>query len=532
MPSLSLMPSLLMKDVVVEPLIRGWYAWSYLISPATAALYTSAQIKLLESFVASPAIHATSLKNPAMRGGPFVEIDPSHAPEMDDLLRQTRARAQIPLAFAEAIRALDKLLASEATGFSMADLYKRVPEPLRGYVELVYDINHHATARYLEPLLYGSNISNRASEELSLSRKPNSQRGFAFSTPRLEAPDQLRIPISFDHPGLDALYRARHTPASAGEVAEQLGLRGEAASHLGAFFGSHDPGPNAMYRDDAPRIRYFGHASLLFETRRLSILVDPVPLHGDDTNVNRFCDDDLPARIDYLLITHNHQDHCMLEALLELRHRVKTVVVPRSSGGTLPDPSLRLVLRRLGFIDVVELDSLDVLEVDGGVIQAVPFLGEHADLDVRTKTGYRVTLGGKTTLLLADSNNLEPRLYEHIAPSIGPVDVIFIGMECEGAPMSWLYGPLLLRPLSRKMDQTRRLSGSDKAAALDIVARFRPAQVYVYAMGLEPWLSHVMVISQDATARPMVESDGFIAACRAQGVTAERLYAKKELLLT
>ena len=49
----------------------------------------------------------------------------------------------------------------------------------------------------------------------------------------------------------------------------------------------------------------------------------------------------------------------------------------------------------------------------------------------------------------ADSNNVEPRLYDHIRATTGDIDAMFIGMECDGGPLSWLYGPLLTRPLTK-----------------------------------------------------------------------------------
>ena len=35
---------------------------------------------------------------------------------------------------------------------------------------------------------------------------------------------------------------------------------------------------------------------------------------------------------------------------------------------------------------------------------------------------------------MADSCNIEPRLYEHIYREIGEVDALFLGMECDRAP--------------------------------------------------------------------------------------------------
>ena len=151
----------------------------------------------------------------------------------------------------------------------------------------------------------------------------------------------------------------------------------------------------------------------------------------------------------------------MFESLLQLRHKIKNVVVPRNGGGSLEDPSLKLVLQNTGFNNVIEVDELDSIEIEGGSIDAVPFLGEHADLNIRTKTAYMVRLGDKQTLFMADSNNLEFMVYDHIQRLYGDVDVLFIGMECDGAPLTWIYGSLFSKAIDRKMDRSRRLSGSD-----------------------------------------------------------------------
>ena len=41
------------------------------------------------------------------------------------------------------------------------------------------------------------------------------------------------------------------------------------------------------------------------------------------------------------------------------------------------------------------------------------------------------------------SCNIDGTLYEHIHDVIGDVDVLFLGMECDGAPLSWIYGGCL-----------------------------------------------------------------------------------------
>src|SRR5262249_9569023 len=200
-------------------------------------------------------------------------------------------------------------------------------------------------------------------------------------------------------------------------------------------------------------------------------VVDPVVSYEYETAVPRYTLSDLPDTIDYVLITHGHADHLSFETLLQLRHKIKNIVVPRNGTGFLEDPSLRLMLKKLGFASVIEVDDMETLEIDGGTITAVPFLGEHADLNIRTKTAPLIRLGERSIMCAADSNNLETRLYEHVHNLIDDIDVLFLGMECDGAPLSWIYGALLTKPVERGMDQSRRLSGSDYSRALDLVTK-------------------------------------------------------------
>lgn len=159
----------------------------------------------------------------------------------------------------------------------------------------------------------------------------------------------------------------------------------------------------------------------------------------------------------------------------------------------------------------------------------MPFLGEHSDLDIRTKAGFLVKLLGKTVMLLADTNNIEPRLYDHIHREVGDIDILFIGMECLGAPMSWLYGPLFLKPPLRKNDMERRLDGSDGDKGYRNRERFNPSQVYIYAMGQEPWLGHVSHIGDTEESKAIIESNKLMARCKERGAYAERLYLTKDI---
>jgi L-ascorbate metabolism protein UlaG (beta-lactamase superfamily) len=269
----------------------------------------------------------------------------------------------------------------------------------------------------------------------------------------------------------------------------------------------------------------------LVETAGVSLLLDPVLSYTYESDISRYSYQDLPERIDFALITHNHQDHILFETILQLRHRIGTIVVPRNGSAELQDPSLKLLLRRIGFASVLELDEMETIELAGVEVTGLPFFGEHADLDIRTKLAYHCRVGQHTLLFAADSCNIDPRLYQHLHGMIGDIDAAFIGMECDGAPLSWVYGPLLTRPLDRKMDQSRRLAGSNYERAVDIVNRFHCRNVYVYAMGQEPWLNYIMSVKYTEQSNPIIASNKLIENCRARGLEAERLFGEKEILL-
>ncbi len=524
-------PLYLKQNVLAEPLFNQWYAWPGLIAPASAAMFiANSHLKIMQSFVSAPQVHISALKNPAMRGGPFIHYDASRVPEIKALIEKTSKEQAHMLELAAAIRTLTDLLDNEATGFSLELLYQKVPDGLKGYVELVYDLSNHASIRFIEGLLYKSRYYNTSSQSIFLSEVNNDDRPFVLSAPLLEGDGQVHLKTPFNSPALDELFKMRTQPQSLGYITELLGVSADDADRFNEFFTTDAPPPTQRYTGEGVRIRYFGHACILFESRNVSILTDPVVSYAYPGSSERYSLADLPDVIDYVVITHNHQDHCMFETLLQLRHKVKHIIVPKNNGGGLADPSLKLALRTIGFEDVFEIDEMESVAVPGGLITGLPFLGEHSDLNIRTKLAYLIQLEGKSVLCAADSNNIEPRLYEHIQQITGNVDIVFLGMECEGAPLSWLYGPLLTKPLARKSDQSRRLDGSDCRKGLDLVDCLKPSQVYVYAMGQEPWLTYLTSIQYTEESKAIVESNQLVAECRERQLVADRLFGCREIL--
>ena len=523
----------LKQNVLAEPLYNQWYAWSYLIAPQTAAMYVANwHLKVMKSFISAPQVHVAALKNPTMIGGPFMNYEPNRVDEVKALYDKTLAEQADLIEFAEAIKTLDEMLSAEAVGFTLEPIYQKMPDVLKGYVELVYDLNNHPSIRFIEGLLYKSKYYKPSSQSLALSLIYRDDRSFAFSTPRLNDGRYLHINLPLASEAIDELFKMKGEAQHPEYIKETLGIESEDDELLNSLFQGAAPDPRPAYMGDEVRIRYFGHACILIESNQCSILCDPVISYECKGGIARYTFADLPEKIDYALITHNHQDHSMFETLLQLRHKIKNVIVPKSNGGSLADPSLKQVLLNAGFTRTREIDEMETLEIEGGSITGLPFLGEHADLDIRTKTAWLINAKGNLILCAADSNNISPELYGHIAALCGEIDVLFLGMECDGAPMTWLYGPLLTRPLARKMDQTRRFSGSDHLKGMDIIRRLNPKQVYVYAMGQEPWLTYLTSIQYTEESRPIVESNKLVEECRNSGIPSERLYGKKEFTLS
>jgi hypothetical protein len=519
----------LRPDVVSVPRVAQWYAWTYLIAPATAPLYLANRyVRIMESYLEAPELHAQMAADPAMRGGPFLDWPPERAGEISTLLEHTRGRYAKQLEFAAAVARAWELLKERADGHSMKQVYAALPDELRGITELVYTLTGAPELRFIEPLLYRSPLYDASAQNALVYRADGDRRPFALSTPQLDRDDAVTLDFTFASPVHDFLAGLRREPRTWPQIVDGLRLDAIQEQRFRAMVTEQPPPQQQTHGIESTRWRYFGHACVLVETPGgKSVLIDPVIPYATGGAPERFTFADLPPHIDYVLLTHNHQDHVLLETLLALRPRIGGILVP-AGGGSLVDPSLKLSLQAAGFQNVQEAGVLQTL-VDGDLeITALPFLGEHADLDIRTKAAWLVDGAGSRLLFVADSNNLEPRLYERLKPIIGSVQALFIGMECEGAPLSWLYGPLLPAPLERSKDQSRRLDGSDYSRAFSMVRSLDCEMVFVYALGLEPWLAFISSIEPNPDSPALRSTRALIAACDEISIPAERLYGRAE----
>lgn len=520
-------------NVAIEALIDRWYAWPHLVSPATSALNViERHLKIMESYVQNPKIHAAAVKRPEMIGGPFIDYKGERSDEIKELCDFIKDKRSNMFEFAAAINNLNKLLQENAVGFSLEPLYNEIPEILKGFVELYYDLYNNPNFRFYESLLYKSEFYHENAQSISLQMiSADNDRSFVLSTPRLDDAHLIHLDLPFKNSIIDDLFSMKRKKGDYNEIKERLAIKDTQEELFRSFFTEEPPKQYQRYLGNGIRTRYFGHACVLVETNEISILVDPVISYdGYETDVPRYTINDLPEQIDYVLITHNHQDHVLLETLLQLRHCISNIVVPSSGKGNLQDPNLKLMFNNIGFNNIIELDDMETIELEGCVITGVPFLGEHSDLDIRSKLCYHVSLHNKFKVILAaDSCNIQPELYQRVHQYLGDIDVLFLGMECDGAPLSWLYGPLMPEKLDNDKNLSRRLSGSNYDQGKSLIEIFKPKNVFVYAMGLEPWLEFISSIKYTDESRPIVESNKLVRDCNDNKIIAERLFGEKTI---
>src|SRR5690606_4879832 len=147
----------LKPNFVAEPLVENWYAWSQLISPTTCGMYLiNKNLPIMKSYMLSPKAHAAAVKNPHMLGGPFINYEGKFVEEITELYERTKNNNQDFFELSEAILKTEQLLKNEAKGGSLEALYAKLPGCLKGFVELVYDINDNPGIRFFEQLLYKS----------------------------------------------------------------------------------------------------------------------------------------------------------------------------------------------------------------------------------------------------------------------------------------------------------------------------------------------------------------------------------------
>ncbi|MEU3492896.1 MBL fold metallo-hydrolase [Kitasatospora cineracea] len=523
------MRAYLSPATVVQPLVHRWYAVPFVAAPHTGALnLVKRHLPALRGYLKNPQQHARALADPSMFGAPFIDPGPAGPQGVADLLERTLAAGEARIRLAEDIDTMRATLAKNGDGRALAPLYQDLPPSLRGTTELVYDTANNAGLRFFESLLYRTPATEPHAQTVSLLERHDQAQPFVYSSPVLPAPGRTDLQVPFASELLDELFAARLRPVDVEELAAKFGLDEDARAGFRRLFTEQEPRRYAPNRTGGVRMQYFGHASVLLDHDGFTVLTDPTLGYDGDGFEGHFTIADLPETIDVVVLSHGHSDHFSLETLLQLRRRIGTIVVPRSSGGSLADIGLRSMLEHFGFRNVVELADMQSLQAGPATITALPFLGEHGELDIRAKMVPMVRLGGRGFLFATDTSPIDPTLYDLVAREIGTVDALFIGLECVGAPLTWLYGPLLDTPISREHSLERGLKGSFAEPADQLAQRLGAQQIFVYALGIEPWLKHLTGCWFDPEAEQLRQEVILRDLAGQRGVRSELLYLTAE----
>jgi L-ascorbate metabolism protein UlaG (beta-lactamase superfamily) len=204
-----------------------------------------------------------------------------------------------------------------------------------------------------------------------------------------------------------------------------------------------EPGSAAVSRFEPrpplPTVSFLGHATLLFQTPRTSVLFDP--LVRPDAGGSLRGTDVATLDVGAICCSHSHWDHCNLQTLL-LFDKATPVIVPRVTRPTAFNPPLVSALRRLGFTDIREVGPWEPVTIGDVEVVPTPFHGEQdepgAEIDHLT---YVVRTGGLTVYGGADCyrdtfGDMEPIL-EEVARRYRP-DIAFLPIS--KAVLAYRYG--------------------------------------------------------------------------------------------
>lgn len=526
------------NDIISEPLINQWYASIVLLPPHSYARFlTQRLIPILQSYLNAPSLHLEASRQKSLSGGLFVNLEFSQFEYAKTLMEKLLFECHDLIQLSKEIEKLYYLINTKAKEiYSFENYYQIIPEPLKGFVELNYDESNYPKIKFFEPLLYKSNYYRSKFQSILIHKKDPDMRTFNLSTPRLNLGNDLQINLPFRSKFYDQIYSSREkglTQNKLEKLYQQIENKTFNFKRFKNFFLSEFIPSNLQSnpKNKSINLKYFGHACVLIEIGSTNILIDPlISTNTDKDNVPRFTFVDLPDELHFVLLTHAHLDHANLETLIQIRYKIGVIVVPQNSTGSIFDPSLALFLKACGFKKIISIEEFQNINFKAGEIIGIPFMGEHGNLAVQSKMSYVIKTKARSIGFFADSNNLSPELYTQVANHLNfNIDIIFLGMECEGAPVNWLYGPVLMKKLSKQQNHARRLNGSNCERAISLLKIFRCKRAYIYAMGDEPWLNFISSINFNKQSKQNQEANKLIEIGKQNHISVERLYGSQEL---
>src|ERR1700722_11479326 len=209
-------------DIVAQPLVNCWTAWWGLVAPLPGSFTVArSQIPLMVSFIEDPDGHAMAVADPSLQGGSFMGTPVQRVEEVRNLLNKTRVEFADAIDFAQALSQFGKRMVDEPKGASLVPYYAKLPECLKGYVELVYDYYNRASVRVDEGLLYRSAYYKEDLQSFRIWRLRSDKDRVSFvTTPRLPEESELDWHIRFSDARVDAFFSLDVEPKPWGHIRE------------------------------------------------------------------------------------------------------------------------------------------------------------------------------------------------------------------------------------------------------------------------------------------------------------------------
>ncbi|HZS52172.1 MAG TPA: MBL fold metallo-hydrolase [Bryobacterales bacterium] len=151
------------------------------------------------------------------------------------------------------------------------------------------------------------------------------------------------------------------------------------AAELLALLETHQlldrqPRDAGFLRRPAPRVTFMGHTSLLFQSGRSAVLMDP--LLPTEAAYARSALAVQQIRLGAICCSHHHWDHCNFQTLMGF-DKSTPVIIPRVERPSAFNPPIAGALQMLGFTDIREARLWEPAPIDDIEVIPTPFYGEQ-----------------------------------------------------------------------------------------------------------------------------------------------------------
>jgi L-ascorbate metabolism protein UlaG (beta-lactamase superfamily) len=289
-----------------------------------------------------------------------------------------------------------------------------------------------------------------------------------------------------------------------------------------------------------PRVTFLGHSTLLMQTGRSAVLVDPIvtrKMGSPKAALEIF-----RARLDAICCTHSHWDHCNPETLIRLDKDVP-ILIPKVPRPSALNPPIVPMLERLGFTDIREVGVWEPVTVGDIEIVPAPFHGEAdepgAEIDHFT---YVIRTSGLTVYGGVDSyrdqwGDMRPVL-ERIEREFRP-DVVFLPVS----RVVYTYRDGSLNQFCRYVDEDLVPASFQYTAGPEEAAQWSQSMgaglIVPYAtFGFTRWADRAQVMQFGAAMRELGAGDRFYPLRPLDSISspdlarAARSRARRQLLIS